>query len=226
MPTETKLRNLITQAKEQEEWDFANDVLYRLCKEHPEHTDPKRVAAKVWLIGRSYAAAIERGRDKSNKPNNDEFYMETVGPDICDSDIDIRLQECTEMFKLTNEKLTNAIVEKSIEVHGEITEELYNINQNRRPRSLASKYLHFHFPDFFFIYDSRASIGLNALSKVLELESKLACTGDNYYRIFAGKCLSLYGTLSSKYGHELTTRQLDNLLLLVEQIEDKDNIVV
>ena len=41
-------------------WAFGNEVLYRMCRESPLHEDPDVVVGKVWLIGRSYAAAIER----------------------------------------------------------------------------------------------------------------------------------------------------------------------
>jgi len=42
-------------------WDTANGILYGLCRKYPGHTDDAIIVAKLWLIGRSYAAAIERG---------------------------------------------------------------------------------------------------------------------------------------------------------------------
>jgi hypothetical protein len=44
-------------------WDLGNDTLYRLCAEHPGHTEDHVIIAKTWLIGRAYAAAVER-RDR------------------------------------------------------------------------------------------------------------------------------------------------------------------
>src|SRR5438477_314230 len=44
-------------------WDVGNGVLYDLCAANPEHTRDDVIIAKIWLIGRTYAAAIERRRD-------------------------------------------------------------------------------------------------------------------------------------------------------------------
>src|SRR5690349_12362372 len=37
-----------------------DDTLYRLCREHPGHTEPLEVHAKLWIIGRTLATGIER----------------------------------------------------------------------------------------------------------------------------------------------------------------------
>ena len=42
-------------------WNLGNEMLYQLCRDYPDHKAPEVITAKVWLIGRSYAAAIERG---------------------------------------------------------------------------------------------------------------------------------------------------------------------
>lgn len=44
-------------------WDLGNRVLYDLCQSHPEHTRDDEIVAKIWLIGRSYAASIERRKN-------------------------------------------------------------------------------------------------------------------------------------------------------------------
>jgi len=59
-------------------WNLGNDVLYQLCKKYPEHKTPEEIAAKIWLIGRAYAAAIERRKNKDEE--NDAFYESTVLP--------------------------------------------------------------------------------------------------------------------------------------------------
>ena len=56
----------IDHALEPSPWDLGNQVLYSLCLDHPYHTDGAAIIAKFWLIGRSYAAAIERRRDAPN----------------------------------------------------------------------------------------------------------------------------------------------------------------
>jgi hypothetical protein len=56
-------------------WDLGNQVLYSLCQDHPGHDHGDAIVAKVWLIGRSYAAAIERRKNakdtgKTRRSNN------------------------------------------------------------------------------------------------------------------------------------------------------------
>lgn len=41
-------------------WDLGNQVLYDVCRQNPDHTDEQAIIAKILLIGRTYAAAIER----------------------------------------------------------------------------------------------------------------------------------------------------------------------
>ena len=41
-------------------WDFPNQMLYDLCSNYPSQEDAEQVVAKIWLIGRSYAASVER----------------------------------------------------------------------------------------------------------------------------------------------------------------------
>ena len=54
------IKNLINKCKLDNEWSLGNSVLYDLCKTYPTHKDKKSIVAKIWLIGRAYAAAIER----------------------------------------------------------------------------------------------------------------------------------------------------------------------
>jgi len=85
-------------------------------------------------------------------------------------------------------------------------------------RSLASKYLHFHFPNLFFIYDSRAKNAITALAKTLP-ELKYAGSNAKYtnadreYRIFCHQCLILCRKIKQTTDILLNPRELDNLLL-------------
>lgn len=69
-------RNDVDYARRPSPWDLANEVLYSLCRVHPKHNRGDAIIAKVWLIGRSYAAAIERR--KNAKGSSDNFYETTV----------------------------------------------------------------------------------------------------------------------------------------------------
>src|ERR1700675_3892793 len=68
-------------------WDFGNQVLYDLCATNPGHARDDIIIAKVWLIGRSYAAAIERRRSTAGAVG-DAFYETVVAPKIRSSGID------------------------------------------------------------------------------------------------------------------------------------------
>jgi hypothetical protein len=53
-------------------WGFGNSILYDMCKRKPFHNQTDIIVGKIWIIGRSYAAAIERRRTVGN--TNDDFY--------------------------------------------------------------------------------------------------------------------------------------------------------
>lgn len=60
-------------------WELSDKILYDLCKKYPANQINNEIIAKVFLIGRSYAAAIERS---GNKEKNPHFYEETVAETI------------------------------------------------------------------------------------------------------------------------------------------------
>jgi hypothetical protein len=78
----------VAAAGSESPWDVANEVLYSLCRRYPSHDAIGPVLAKINLIGRAYAAAIERRKNKRASEQNDAFYLDTVGPTIIRSDID------------------------------------------------------------------------------------------------------------------------------------------
>ena len=53
-------RDEIKRVLNTNKWDFGNKVLYNMCKKNLYHNDPDIIVGKVWIIERSYAAAIER----------------------------------------------------------------------------------------------------------------------------------------------------------------------
>jgi hypothetical protein len=62
---------------------FGNNCLYSLCEKYPRHKNVDEVVAKLWLIGRSYAAALERRKNKRKK--DPEFYEFIAAPVIIGS---------------------------------------------------------------------------------------------------------------------------------------------
>src|SRR5437762_51878 len=68
------------QRDELDPWRLGNQALYDLCRKYPRHVDDAEIIAKVWLIGRTYAASIERGKGNAVGANvsNDRFYTDHV----------------------------------------------------------------------------------------------------------------------------------------------------
>ena len=120
-------------------WDLGNKVLYKLCSERPLHKTDQEIIAKIWLIGRSYAAAIERHKSKSSDSKGDKFYERKVAPKI----------RCSKIDKWFTRLKRDPKAENAIELHSKLTGLFYEISELEK-RSLASKYLHFHQPDLFF----------------------------------------------------------------------------
>jgi len=202
------LRAAVELARLPSPWDVGNEVLYELCTKHPFHTEVPAVIAKVWLIGRSYAAAIERRRNKADK-ENDDFYVQTVGPAIVRSAIDSWIEAARQYERPSTESFGTLL-----EVHHRTTQ-LFSEISGLEKRSLASKYLHFHVPGLFYIYDTRAVEALRELSALVGRAGRATVPADNEYRKFAEKCLSLQQQIEEQFNVRLTPREIDKLLLEV-----------
>ena len=206
-------RSFIETHKQNEVWDLANSVLYKLCEEHPEHNKPEKILAKTWLIGRSYAVALERRKIK-DKLNNDDFYSKEVVPNFQNSELDKKLRTLKEKHKL----LTVEALMDSLEIHKYLTALTCKFTEIEK-RSFSSKYLHFHFPDLFFIYDSRAVAALGIFVKKIPKETSQFLTladsknVDKTYAEFACKCFYLLQEIEIQRGIKLTIRELDTLFL-------------
>jgi len=211
------LQNAVNHARDPNPWDIGNSVLYKLCQEHPLHEEEQAVLAKVWLIGRAYAAAIERRRPRKEKDayikeENDVFYHKVVG-EIKKSPIDKWISKIKKEHNEPTIKSLNDI----LSVHANVTK-LFTDISGLQKRSLASKFLHFHVPELFYIYDSRAVKVMNRLASILSFEKNPTTvdTHDPEYSKFAEKCLHLQTYIEKEFKVLLTPRQIDNLLLNIE----------
>src|SRR5262249_9233512 len=143
----------IQNARARRVWALSNKVLYDLCRAYPDHIRDDVIIAKILIIGRVYAAAIERRRPakgKAGENRGDRFYTQTVAHNIRRSSIDRWLDGLPSCLSMNDEATA-----KILEVHGQVTA-LFSTISKLNKRSLAAKYLHFHRPDLFFLYDSRA----------------------------------------------------------------------
>ncbi len=184
-------------------WDVGNQILYNMCAANREHTRDDVVIAKIWLIGRTYAAAIERRRDKGDAIG-DAFYETKVGPQIRGSDID-KWFEALDIG--SNEDMTT-----NLETHKRVMD-LFTKISGLEKRSLASKYLHFHFPSRFYIYDSRACTVISKLTKPIGKRLPLLREHDGEYARFSLRCLDLNQQIDLLAGRHLSPREFDKVLL-------------
>lgn len=192
-------------------WDLGNQVLYFLCQDHPKHVRDDAIVAKVWLIGRSYAAAIERRREVED--TSDNFYQTIVIEKIKNSNLD-------QWLAALPKRMTDPSTELSpiITVHKRLTN-IFSAMTGLKKRSLASKYLHFHRPDLFFIYDSRTKQAINKITPSLNrIKNITAEEKDSEYHSFCRRAQCMRESINKQFNKNLNPRQLDKILL---RIRDK-----
>jgi len=186
-------------------WDVGNNVLYNLCRENFTHHDTGQVLAKVWLIGRSYAAAIERRRNK--KLSNDDFYIYEVAPAFMNSEIDHKMAFLKKFDAITPEITTDIL-----ETHYYLLQLVKSLTDLEK-RSFCSKYLHFHLPNLFFIYDSRVVNALRKWKNELAQPIHFNKNVDQEYSKTFFKCLTIKRMLEEKHGLSISPRHLDTIFL-------------
>jgi hypothetical protein len=201
-------KKTIASCKDRGPWTLGNEILYKMCADNFTHDSDEEIIAKVWLIGRSYAAAVERRKNKNPDEESDNFYTKTVVDTFRTSHLDQSLTEIK-----TYSVFDTKTLQKTIETHHYLTNLLNKITDLNK-RSFSAKYLHFHIPNFFFIYDSRAAKGINSFKiKIPRDLISYSIKGDIVYADFVMKCFVLMEKIRDEYNIQLTPRQLDNLLL-------------
>jgi hypothetical protein len=181
-------------------------MLYQLCRDYPDHKSPEVITAKVWLIGRSYAAAIERGRTKEE--DTDSFYESKVVPEIQASRLDKHIDKVKQFSEINSESASTIL-----RTHKYLTDLFADIS-GKDKRSLASKYLHFHCPALYFLYDSRAARGARALYPRFRSELPIKKVDQEYAKFFL-RLVQLRKDIYRKEGRLLSTREIDNILINV-----------
>ena len=201
---------LATCQSDDDVWAIGNEVLYAMCRQHPKHETVPEIVAKIWLIGRSYAAAIERGRgsDLGTELTNDAFYEKNVAPALMRSSLDAKLSDVSPEVRLARDT-----VDVVVAMHGYLVSEFRQLT-GKANRSLASKYLHFHRPDLFLIYDSRAAAAVRRV-EMAKAQRTVSPNGDHEYAKFVNDLLALRDHVQSEFGIVLNPRQIDRLLLAI-----------
>lgn len=203
-------KHRILRAIQKNEWDFGNKILYDLCSNYPRHDKVGVVITKILFIGRIYAASIERRRNKNDSEINDNFYINTVAPKIMKSDLDYGLMKLSPEQKISDDNIYAIL-----KLHKYLSDLFYELSRLYK-RSLASKYLHFHKPELFFIYDSRAVSALrNFTSRFPTQYREIASSNDidkDYAKFFL-KALVVKKEIQVALGIKLTVRQFDKVLI-------------
>lgn len=206
-----------------ENWAMSNDVLYRMCRDHPRHDDMSIIADKLMMIGRVYAASLERHSGKDPKESSDRYYRRIAGElveDLRGISLDERIDEINDFGKEPTDEQMKEIVALH-KAFGDVLAKYQK--ENRFPRSFASKYLHFHCENAFFLYDDIASKRLSQAVKINfgnQTDKQLLkgfIGGEKYDDVYAKYFLRAQKLReqikSDKNGLWLTPRQLDDLLL-------------
>ena len=113
-----------------------NSILYRMVYNHPSNKKDDWIVAKFWLIGRSYAAAIERRTKKAVEETKGEFYYNYVVPTIKELKLDARIKNIKKNFSEINENT----IKEVIKLHKDLEDAIYKITYIHK-KSLVSKYL-------------------------------------------------------------------------------------
>ncbi len=202
-PSEDKIKHVA-----ETETSFGNRILYKMCEDYPRNNDPEIVKSKLWLIGRSYAAALERSQKPLPTPR-DNLY-DAVAQDIITSlDESIqRLREKDLPHIITKDTET---VNQIFSLHREFTEILQK-HTGIEKRSLASKYLHFHLPKYVFIYDSVIKKELREIYPRTRIKWNYLGKHDIEYTNLVLKLLRLRDEINERFGIILLPNQLDRLL--------------
>lgn len=196
---------------------IGNDTLYQLCRRYPNHKNEAQIVGKVWLIGRSYAVSLERNKKRKRKIS-DDFYNKDVAQGF-KKGFDELLRD------LKGKELTEKNIPNILKVHKEAVDFVHRVITKDARRSFVSKYLHFHFPNLFFIYDSRAASVINniirrtkgdprSLSRKFKEDAKYSY--DEAYALFFNKCFYLKIFCENnriRADSEPVTRMIDRFLI-------------
>ena len=188
---------------------YSNEVLYRMCSEQPKHSDVDVIESKIGLIGRAYAATMER---KATTSTGIRFNLHYAAHEIVKfgHELDTRISQLTAAGRPESGN-----VGLLVSTHAWLTSRFRDLTGLEK-RSLASKYLHFHAPLSVFIFDSVAKkklrtelVGRRSDRKVNGAEYP---DGDKEYVAFALDCLRFRKKKEHEVGKFISPRRLDSFL--------------
>ena len=212
-----EIENAIRDGNDKDNESFAYYILCEMCKRNHRHTKHGVVRDKILMIGRTHAAALERRLNREGKSNKEkesigDFY-ERASEEIVKSDIEDWFESLKKFKKIDNNSILNIL-----HAHFNLVELFHKITGMYK-RSLSSKYLHFHFPNLFYLYDSRAKKGFSRIMQGYRTNREKTGKYDDEYENFALKLLDLQEKIEKEHKKTLTPHQLD--ILLLKKANDK-----
>jgi hypothetical protein len=165
-PTPPSQHDLTTAlAQFDSDWGLIDQVLYGLCREYPGHDDRRTVTAKLAMIGRVYAAGLER---RVTPPPGQQAIV-AIADHVLKNGREV--ESIIQALDPAREPLDALSMTSIMEQHGRLTQLFQKVaTDGKAPRSFASKYLHFHNP-VVPIYDEYAR---RSLSRLVRWESAYA----------------------------------------------------
>lgn len=125
-------------------WIALDRPILTTCNDHPSHTDYCEVYAKVALVNRIYNAQLGRGKRRKYEAED------RVANALFKSDIDRFIEPL-----LSLSGLSEPVLPKVIDCHKQLVK-VVRRGAGNDAVSFSSKYLSFHSPRVFPIFDSRA----------------------------------------------------------------------
>lgn len=190
--TPTLSREFIADTLSQSVLDPRCRALYDLCFLHRHHLKDEIVADKLRLIARHYA---EYGASLG-------FSPELGAHCLAQSPVDHWFGTLA-----TAEDLDAWLL---LELHKRMMGVFAELPEGEA-RSLASKYLHFHFPELFCVYDTRVEAAAQALAGG-DCGFLAMSDYDPVYGRFHACCRKLAERLGAQIGRRLSPRELDRVL--------------
>lgn len=155
LPTQDEIDAALTRF--QADWGLVDKVLYDLCAAYPGHDERAVVTAKIAIVGRVYAAGLER----RVTPPAGRQAIEVIGEYAHGHGGEI--DEIVHGLDEVGEPLSASAMTTVVAQHGRLTTLLQGVaTDGKAPRSFASKYLHFH-RSVVPIYDEYARRSLSRL---------------------------------------------------------------
>ena len=146
------------------------------------------------------------GRRRTPSNLSDDFYETTVAEKMKNSAIDQWLSSLPVRMTDPWRELGQVVA-----VHKRLMD-LFTDMTGQKKRALASKYLHFHRPDLFSIYDSRASGAIGkatpSIRKIARLQTEEA---DPKYLAFVRRSQWITDDVARRFKTPLTPRQVDKI---------------